>query len=84
MAVEDKETLVSELAKKLRAAEDFLTETEDYQRLPPESLSGYRRHLIALQCKHIPAEICSAGKLIERIEEVDSLVGDLKGELERQ
>ena len=39
-----------------------------------EILSKYLSDLVAPQNKHIPAEICSSGKLIERIDEVSDLI----------
>ena len=47
-----------------------------------EILSKYLSDLVALQNKHIPAEICSSGKLIERIDEVSDLIDNVNWEID--
>ena len=63
----------------LRVRFKSLTETNV---LPDELLREYQLDLLALQNKHIPAEICSSGKLIERIGEVTTLIDNVKWEVD--
>ena len=66
----------------LKIANDYLNELEEKIVLPDELLREYQLDLLALQKKHIPAEMCSSGKLIERIGEVTTLIGNTEWEVD--
>ncbi len=74
--------LLKELSDQLLMSEDYLKRLEESKLLPDEILSKYLSDLVALQNKHIPAEICSSGKLIERIDEVSSLIDNVNWEID--
>ena len=74
--------LLKELSDQLQISEDYLKRLEESKSLPDEILSKYQSDLLALQNKHIPAEICSSSKLIERIDEVSSLIDDVNWEID--
>ena len=44
-------------------------------------LNDFKDDLLTLQNKHIPAEMCSEGKLMERILEVEALLDKVKWEI---
>ena len=66
----------------MKEAYDYLNGLEETNVLPDELLREYQLDLLALQNKHIPAEICSSGKLIERIDEVTTLIDNVKWEVD--
>ena len=74
--------LLKELSDQLQVADDYLNGLEESKALPDELLGEYQLDLLALQHKHIPAELCSSGKLIERIDEVTCLIENVKWELD--
>ena len=74
--------LLKELSDQLLMSEDYLKRLEESKLLPDEILSKYLSDLVSLQNKHIPAEICSSGKLIERIDEVTTLIDNVKWEVD--
>ena len=76
------ENLLKDLCQYLESAETFLSEVEEAETLAPDLLRQYQMDLVMLQNKHIPAEMCSEGKLIERIFEVETLLDNLKWDLE--
>ena len=78
----DNKDFLKELSDQLQVADDYLNRLEESKALPDELLSEYQFDLLALQNKHIPAELCNSGKLIERIDEVTSLIDNVKWELE--
>ena len=78
----DNKDLLKELSDKLQEAYDYLNELEETNVLPDELLREYQLDLLSLQNKHIPAEICSSGKLIERINEVTTLIDNVKWEVD--
>ena len=78
----DNKDLLKELSKQHQIANDYLNELEEKNVLPDEWLREYQLDLLALQNKHIPAEMCSSGKLIERIDEVATLIGNVEWEVD--
>lgn len=78
----DNKDLLKELSDKLQEADDYLNGLEETNVLPDELLREYQLDLLGLQNKHIPAEICSSGKLIERIDEVTTLIDNVKWEVD--
>ena len=78
----DNKDLLKELSDQLQVAVDCLNGLEVSKALTDELLDEYQLDLLALQNKHISAEICSSGKLIERIDEVTSLIDNLKWEVD--
>ena len=78
----DNKDLLKELSDKLQEADDYLNGLEETNVLPDELLREYQLDLLELQNKHIPAEICSSGKLIERIDEVTTLIDNVKWEVD--
>ena len=77
-----KENLLKDLCHYLESAETFLNQVEEAETIAPDLIREYQIALVMLQNKHIPAEMCSDGKLIERIIEVETLLDNLKWELE--
>ena len=73
--------LLKELSAELQKAENYLNELDKTEALPNKLISVYQLDLLALQHKDIPAELCSSGKLIERIREVTTLIDNVKWEL---
>ena len=78
----DNKDLLKELSKQLQLANDYLNELEEKNVFPDELLREYQLDLLALQNKHIPADMCSSGKLIERIGEVTTLIGNAELEVD--
>ena len=78
----DNKDFLKELSKQLQIADNYLNELEETNVLPDELLREYQLDLLALQNKHIPAEMCSSGKLIERIDEVVTLIGNVEWEVD--
>ena len=78
----DNKDLLKELSDKLQEADDYLNGLEETNLLTDELLREYQLDLLALQNKHIPAEICSSGKLIERIDEVTTLIDNVQWEVD--
>jgi hypothetical protein len=76
------ENLLKNLYQHLESIEMLLDQVEETERLTPDLLRQYQMDLVILQNKHIPAEMCSEGKLVERIIEVETLLDNLKLELE--
>ena len=76
------ENLLKDLCQYLESTETLLNQVEEAETLAPDLLRQYQMDLVMLQNKHIPAEMCSEGKLIERIMEVETLLDNLKWELE--
>ena len=76
--------LLGILRKKLDEADQFLLEVEESNDLSFESLSRFRSELVPLLCKDIPPELCSETKLCERIDEVQSLIDNVKWELSNE
>jgi len=64
----DNKELLKELSHQLQIADDYLNRLEESKALPDQLLSEYQLDLLALQNKHIPAEICSSDKLIKCID----------------
>ncbi|MDB3908773.1 hypothetical protein N9390_04520 [Gammaproteobacteria bacterium] len=77
-----KENLLKDLCQYLESAETFLNQVEEAEMIAPDLIREYQMDLVMLQNKHIPPEMCSDGKLIERIMEVETLLDNLKRELE--
>ena len=77
----DNNDLLKELSDQLQVADDYLNGLEVSKALPDKLLGEYQLDLLALQNKHIRAEICSSGKLIERIYEVTCMVDNVKWEV---
>lgn len=73
--------LISDLQAELDAADEFMQEILEANLLPDDLLRDYLMDLTLLQNKHIPAEICSEGKLIERLNEVATWSENLKWDI---
>jgi len=76
-----RDKLLEGLRVELDAADEFMQELLEADLLPDELLREYLRDLTSLQCKHIPAEMCSEGKLMERTDEVSIWLENLKWEI---
>ena len=76
-----RDKLLEGLRVELDAADEFMQELLEADLLPDELLREYLRDLTLLQCKHIPAEMCSEGKLMERTDEVSIWLENLKWEI---
>ena len=74
---------IKELNDKLDAVENFLREIDESEALPDEQIRDFQMTLAMLQTKHIPPELCTEMKLWERIDEVSTLMGNTKWELEQ-
>ena len=73
--------LIKDLQTELDAADEFMQELLESNFLPHELLRKYLMNLTLLQNKHIPAEMCSEGKLMERTDEVSIWLENLKWEI---
>lgn len=73
--------LIADLEAELDAADDFMQELQDTDLLPDDLLREYSMDLTLLQNKHIPAEICSEGKLMERLDVVTGWLDNIKWEI---
>ncbi|MDC3072061.1 hypothetical protein OA087_00445 [bacterium] len=76
--ITDNKNLLKEQGNQLQIADDYLNKLEETNVLQDEILREYQLELLALQKKHIPAEMCSSGKLIENIGEVTTLIGNME------
>jgi len=74
----DKKQLIKELTEKLKGAELWLIKCEYDDNIQGHQIRGFTETLAHLQTKDIPPELCSEGKLCERIEEVDALINDIQ------
>jgi len=74
-------TLIKDLQTELDAADEFMQELLEADLLPHELLREYLMDLTLLQNKHIPADLCSEGKLMERTDEVSIWLENLKWEI---
>ena len=79
-----RDKLLEGLRVELDAADEFMQELLEADLLPDELLREYLRDLTLLQCKHIPAEMCSEGKLMERLNEVVTWRDNLKWDIENK
>lgn len=79
-----RDKLLEGLRVELDAADEFMQELLEADLLPDELLREYLRDLTLLQCKHIPAEMCSEGKLMERLNEVVTWRDSLKWDIENK
>jgi len=73
--------LINDLQAELDAADEFMQDLLEADLLPHELLREYLMDLTLLQNKHIPAEMCSEGKLMERTDEVSIWLENLKREI---
>ena len=73
--------LINDLQADLDTADDFMQELLEANYLPDDLLREYLMDLAMLQSKHIPAEMCSEGKLMERADEVSIWLENLKWEI---
>ena len=78
-----REALLKQLDDQLESALIFLNQIEEAETLPQGVLYECKCDLSTLQNKHIPAEMCSEGKLMERILEVEALLDKLKWEIKK-
>jgi len=74
----NKEQLIDILYEKLVRVEQSILELDEAEKLSELEVSEFQKKLVILQTKDIPAQACSNGKLQERIEEVESLISELK------
>ena len=79
----EKETLLKQLHDQLESAVIFLNQIEEAETLPQDVLHECKDDLLTLQNKHIPADMCSEGKLMERILEVEALLEKVKWETKK-
>ena len=75
--------LLKQLDDQLESALIFLNQIEEAETLSQGVLYECKYDLSTLQNKHIPAEMCSEGKLMERILEVEALLDKLKWEIKK-
>ena len=73
--------LINDLQAELDAADEFMQDLLEADLLPHQLLREYLMDLTLLQNKHIPAEMCSEGKLMERTDEVSIWLENLKWEI---
>ena len=78
-----REALLKQLDNQLESALIFLNQIEEAETLAQDVLCECKDDLSTLQNKHIPAEMCSEGKLMERILEVEALLDKLKWEINK-
>ena len=74
----EKKQLIKELTEKLKSVDLFLAECGYEGNIQDDQIRGFIKTLTHLQTKDIPPELCSEGKLWERIEEVDNLIADIR------
>jgi hypothetical protein len=79
----EKEALLKQLDDQLESALIFLNQIEEAETLPQDVLHEFKYDLLTLQNKHIPAEMCSEGKLMERILQVEALLDKVKWEIRK-
>ena len=79
----EKEALLKQLDDQLESAVIFLNQIEEAETLPQDVLHECKDDLLTLQNKHIPADMCSEGKLMERILEVEALLEKVKWETKK-
>ena len=79
----ERETLLKQLDDQLESALIFLNQIEEAETLPQDVLHECKDDLLTLQNKHIPASMCSEGKLMERILEVEALLEKVKWETKK-
>ena len=79
----EKEALLKQLDDQLESAVIFLNQIEEAETLPQDVLHEYKYDLLTLHNKRIPAEMCSEGKLMERILEVEALLEKVKWETKK-
>ena len=78
-----REALLKQLDNQLESALIFLNQIEEAETLAQDVLCECKDDLSTLQNKHIPAEMCSEGKLMGRILEVEALLDKLKWEIKK-
>jgi hypothetical protein len=76
-----RDKLLEGLRAELDAADEFMQGLLESDLLPDETLREYLMDLTLLQNKHIPAEMCSEGKLMERLDEVTGWLDNIKWEI---
>ena len=79
----EREALLKQLDDHLESALIFLNQIEEAETLPQDVLNDFKDDLFTLQNKHIPADMCSEGKLMERILEVEALLEKVKWETKK-
>jgi len=79
----EREALLNQLDDQLESALIFLNQIEEAESLPQDVLHECKDDLLTLQNKHIPADMCSEGKLMERILEVEALLDKVKKEIKK-
>ena len=77
----EKKKLLETLAHEIESMEALLEQVSEAEALPAERFRSFSRASTMLANKHIPAELCSEIKLLERIDEVQHLMDDLKNEV---
>lgn len=65
--------LLDELEKIIAEIEHLMSQINLDEKSPPKAADNINKTYIAITGKHIPAALCSEIKLIERIEEANSL-----------
>jgi len=73
-----REALIADLNDQLVSVEECLNQVEGAETLPYDMFREYQMHLVLLQNTHIPAELRSKIKLMERIFEVETLLNNGK------
>jgi len=69
--------LIQELNKILNETSDLILKLSELNEVSPE-IEEKIDYFNAIQNKHIPAEMCSELKLIERIEEAEGIFNDIQ------
>ena len=77
----EKKKLLETLAHEIESMEALLEQVCEAEALPAERFRGFSLASAMLANKHIPAELCSEIKLLERIDEVQHLTDDLRSEV---
>ena len=79
----EKEALLKQLDDQLESALIFLNQIQEAETLPQDVLHECNYDLLTLQNKNIPSDMCSEGKLMERILEVEALLNKVKREIKK-
>lgn len=74
--------LIKDLQEELDAADESMHELLKTGVLPDEMLREYLTNLTLLQNKHVPADVCTEVKLMERLNEVVTWRENLKWDIE--
>jgi len=77
----EKKKLLETLAHEIESMEALLEQVCEAEALSAERFRSFSLAAAMLANKHIPAELCSEIKILERIDEVQHLMDDLRNEV---